>query len=136
MATTFKVHVEKPISDHPSFEEAFKVFFNETLATLIRGTTFQVLESFCWIEAVFEFENQRIEAPLLFCDAKDFAIDNELLVRIGGKPAIADPMPQIPIEKVVMRFLESKMQADAEFIRMYTAIIDHLSLEGLSPQTV
>ena len=121
MKTKFKVFVTKDISEYPTFEEAFKAFFNEVRAMVTQGTSWQALETMCWIEGVFEVEGKTLRSPLYFYDARDFAIDAGLLVRIDDKASIAEPMPTIPLHRVLTTFVRSGlielrvlMEMDAE----------------------
>ncbi|MBI2064899.1 MAG: hypothetical protein HYT62_02500 [Candidatus Yanofskybacteria bacterium] len=105
--TLFKVFVTKDISEHPTFEEAFRAFFNEVRTMVAQGTSWQVLETMCWIEGVFEAEGKTLRSPLYFYDARDFAIDAGLLVHVNDKASIAEPTPTIPLHEVLTTFIRS-----------------------------
>ena len=121
MKTLFRVFVTKDISEHPTFEEAFKTFFEEMRALSVQGTSWQVIETMCWIEGVFEVNGKTLRSPLYFPDARDFAIDVGLLVHIDGKASIAEPRPTVPLDEIFIAFIKSGltelrglMEMDAE----------------------
>lgn len=98
--------------EHPTFEAAFVAFFNEVKAMVMRGTSWQVLETACWIEGIFESEvtGEICRAPLYFYDARDFAYDVGILAASDGKAVIADPLPSVPLEKVANVYTEAGLQ--------------------------
>lgn len=117
--------------EHPTFEAAFVAFFDEVKAMVIRGTSWQVLETACWIEGIFESEvNGKIaRGPLYFYDAKDFAHDVGILVETDGKAVIADPLPSVPLEKVIDVYTEACLEAEIALIDTEIAIaIERLAL--------
>jgi len=107
--------------EHPTFEAAFVAFFNEVKAMIKRGMSLQVLETACWIEGIFESEvNGKItKAPLYFYDARDFAHEVGLLVESSdGQAVIADPLPSVPLEKVIDVYTEAGLQELVAIVNM------------------
>lgn len=82
-----------------TFEEAFRDFFTRIKTMIAGGTSWQVLETSCWIEYLNEETNKRI--PALFYDARDIAYHVGLLAGEGELQELAHP---IPIEKIREEF--------------------------------
>ncbi len=111
--------------EHPTFEAAFAVFFERVKALVGEGASWQVIETACWIEGIFESEitGKVSRAPLYFYDAKDFAYNVGILIESSDRHAIlANPLPSIPLEKVIDVYTEASLQelsavVDMEFER-------------------
>jgi hypothetical protein len=52
----------------------------------------------------------------MFQDARDFAIEQGILVNTNGKASIADPLPNIPTEMVVLRYKIAVRQEVEEMV--------------------
>ena len=66
MKTTFRLHVTEDGAEYATFEEAFVAFFKAIMGIVSRGTSYQALETFCWIEGTFEFNGKTGQyAPIL-----------------------------------------------------------------------
>ncbi len=83
-----------------TYAEAFANFFPRVTAMVSRGTSYQLLETACWIEG--DFGPRRI--PLMFCDARDLAYDLGVLV---GDGELQDPTPDVDPMDVEIAFLKS-----------------------------
>lgn len=105
MTTKFKVYVTRDISEHDTFEEAFKAFFEEVIKMIDAGTmTVHYLETVCWIEGTFQIKDETFKVALHFYGARDFAHNNDLLELKDGKITVVDPMPTIPVEVTSLLF--------------------------------
>ena len=121
MKTTFKVFVTKDISEHPTFEEAFAAFKKALIEMIHQGMSWQALETFCWIEGIFESEYTGVTSrfPLYFYAARDFAHEVGLLVELpDGQAIIADPLPSVPLEKVIDVYTEAGLQELVAIVNM------------------
>lgn len=70
---------------HETFEEAFREFFSEIEKLLAEGTSFQTLETACYIEHVSE------QTAMGFYDCRDLAYRIGLMYgegKLADKPAI------------------------------------------------
>lgn len=126
MRTTFNVFVGNKVSEHAAFGEAFKAFFEAVKAMLRGGTSWQVLETACYIEGVFEAEDKTLRSPLYFYDARDFAYDRGLLVNNGGKVDLVDPIPDVPLDLVAARYAESGLAELVGMMELDAAVCSQL----------
>ncbi|MES3004868.1 MAG: hypothetical protein V4690_01995 [Patescibacteria group bacterium] len=123
MKQKFEVYVAGPISEHTSFEEALKSFFTAVMDMVEKGTSFQVLETGCWITGSFEMEDGKVHrAPLYFYDARDFAVREKVLVQNSRDKFMADPLPSIPAQKVYLLFIEAGLTELLSLTRVETEI--------------
>jgi hypothetical protein len=115
-------------SEHASFGEAFKAFFDGIMEMMRNGgTSWQALETACWIEGVFEVGNGvEVRGPLMFPDARDFAIEEGILIRVNGKSSIADPLPNIPMETVFLRYKMADRQTVEGMLRQLEGLVDEM----------
>ncbi|MBP9822307.1 MAG: hypothetical protein KBC81_02615 [Candidatus Pacebacteria bacterium] len=111
MTAKFSVYVTRDISEHDTFEQAFKAFFEEIDKMLTRGAlSVQHLETACWIEGRFEAGGEKLKCPVYFYDARDFAYDHFVLISKDGKAVIADPLTAVPVEDVILLFAKSGLE--------------------------
>ncbi len=121
MKTTFRVFVTKDISEHSTFVEAFVAFFKAVTELIDQGTSYQVLETFCWIEGIFDFDGKIAKMPLHFNDARDFAYDVGILidpVDNHSMPTIADPLPEVLPVSVEALFIISGLNELAQLAEL------------------
>jgi len=101
----FKVVVA--LEDNGSFEsfgEAFKVLFEKVMKLVAESTSFQVLETACWIEYA--------GTKMYFYDTRDLAY------RVGvlkGKGELVDPLPKIDSFVVDLAFFEKVLDTIEEY---------------------
>ncbi len=85
------------------FAEAFKVFFEGVIRMVEEGTSWQVLETYCWVEFTGEIRGGSIRFPIMWYDARDLGYDLGLL---QGEGKLVDPLPEIDENDVHTRILE------------------------------
>ena len=130
MKTTFRLHVMENGAVYPTFEEAFVAFFRAIVEMVSRGTSYQALETFCWIEGTFEIDGKSVSAPLYYYDARDFAYDAGILVEVEGSkmPAIANPLPKIPSTDILALFVRSEL-GELEALARLKAEVEQLFVD-------
>jgi len=84
-----KVSLEEVGQSYETFAAAFEAFYNATKELVARGTSWQILETACWIEYK--------DMPIYFYDARDIACAWKILV--NGK--IAQPTTDERTEKFI-----------------------------------
>ena len=89
-----------------TYVKAFANFFPRVTAMLSRGTSYQMLETACWIEGNFGARRY----PLAFYDARDLAYDLGILV---GDGELQDPAPDV-----------DPMDVEIAFIKNATAVLE------------
>lgn len=96
---------------YPTFAEAFIKFFKDIKAMLDKGTSYQVLETACWIEMETTENDGPMRMIMNFYDARDLAYDLGLLV---GNGQLVEPAPEIAPDRVSAAFRRNTLaQASA-----------------------
>ncbi|MFA6365175.1 MAG: hypothetical protein WCW78_02125 [Candidatus Paceibacterota bacterium] len=109
----------KDIGQYPNFYEAFKIFYHAIKAEITGGTSWQVLETACWIE----YNN----TPLFLYDAKDLAYKLGILVDAELQEIPTDQ--QFVADEFILFWHLAMLEDDTRLIGVLTHLFKKFSLK-------
>lgn len=92
--------VLKEIGSYPTFDQAFKAFFDAVKAQVDGGTTWQVLETTCRMTCDLNISGQKYEMEMDWYECRDWAYHLGLM----NEKHLVDPLPEIKPELAFAAF--------------------------------
>lgn len=109
----------KDIGSYPTFYEAFKAFYEAVKASIKEGTSYQALETACWIEHNNE--------PLYLYQARDLAYKLGILKGEGDLQEVP-PDQQIPPEVFEAFWELVQLGNDIQLLEELTKLFEKFSI--------